>query len=616
VWKSVFNEFNAYFNTYYNAKTTFEQIEENLKSAIISDKFPSFEKLDKETQLNPNDRSKLDDVIKKCSKILQYYLETSIADDALLMIGKSYFYQDNYLGAERKFVELISTFPKSKLYDEALYYLMLTLAKEKKYSDLTLSFQAKARENSKSLWKLHTVYAFAKFKLGEIDSAIFYLNLASKKAKGEDKAQILFYLGELNENINPSESANFYLSASKITERTSLKTYSLIKYASQQRKLGNFELAQMVLNDLIYKNIDKDYERKVYLELARTYNSSDNLEKAIQTYTYLDTTYKRTEESAYGYFELGQIYETKIGNYDSAKVFYEKARIEFPQSAITKQAQEKVKTLNEYFQYLTVLSRNDSILKSIVLNPDSTIKINPDSIKNQIAQAKYSLARIFYMSLNRLDSAIFYLNDIISNHPSSPILPRSYYLLGMIYESIDTAKASKVYLELINKFPESEFIAQAMKFLGFQNEIKKDTLEELYKTAISLIDVDPTKAIDILFTIWNHNSNSNTNLKAKALFAIAWINEYKLKNFARAVEYYTTVLNNFSNTEFAKIAQIKLNPEKQETQTKPKEELLPTPDASKKAPDEIKPTPKSVGDEPEDDPRLRERKRRRIIDDN
>ncbi len=614
MWKGIFNEFNAYFNTYYNAKITFEQIEENLKRTTLSDKFPSFEKLDKETQLNPNDRSKLDDVIKKCSKILQYYLKTSIADDALLMIGKSYLYQDNYLGAERKFAELISTFPKSKLYDEALYYLMLTLAKERKYNDVILSFQTKARENSKNLWKLHTIYAFAKFRLSEIDSAIFYLNLASKRARGEDKAQILFYLAELNEKINPSESANFYLSASKATKRTNLKTYSLIKYATQQRNLANFELAQRVLNDLINSNIDKDYERKAYLELARTYDLSNNLERAIQTYTYLDTTYKRTEESAYGYFELGQIYETRLGNYDSAKVFYEKARTEFPQSAVTKQAQKKVETFNEYFQHRLILSKNDSILKSIASNPDSTIKINPDSIKNQIAQTKYSLARIFYMSLNRLDSAISYLNDIISNHPTSPIIPRSYYLLGTIYESIDTAKASEIYLELINRFPESEFSAQAMKFLGLQNEIKKDTLEELYKMAISLIDSDPTKAIDILFTICNNNSNSNTNLKAKALFAIAWINEYKLKNFAKAVEYYTTVLNNFSNTEFAKIAQTKLNPEKQEIQTKPKD-LLPTPDATKKAPDEIKPTPpKGVGDELEDDLRLRERKKRRIDD--
>jgi len=613
VWKSIYGEFNAYFNTYYNAKVTFEQVQEVLEGKIASEKFPSFKNLDSEIQISPNDKSKLDDVIKKCSKILQYYLNTSVSDDALLMIGKSYLYQGNYLGAERKFAELISTFPKSKLYDEALYHLMLTLSKEKKYNDVIISFQTKARNNpeNKNLWKLHKIYAFAKFKLGEIDSAIYYLNLALKKAKGEDKAEILFYLGELNENTNPAESAKFYNTASKTTKRTNLKIYSLIKYAIQQRELGNFELAERVFNDLIYSNIDRDYEKKVYLELARTYNLFGKLERAIQTYAYLDTTYKRSEESAYGYFELGQIYEMKIGNYDSAKVFYEKARLEYPQSEASKQAQKKVDVFNEYFNHRSTLSRNDSILKLITSNPDSTIKLNPDSLKNQIAQTKYSLAWIFYMALNRTDSAIYYLKDIIENHPASPVAPRSYYLLGTIYENIDTAKAREIYSELVTKFPKSEFSSQAMKFLGIRDDIEKDTLEELYNMAISLIDTDPTKSIEILSTICNYNLNSI--LKAKAFFAIGWINEYKLKNFEKALEYYKTVLNNFPNTEFARLAEIKLNPEKQDTQTQQKD-LISTTEKKEKAPDEIKPASKETEENLEDNPRLRERKKRRIDD--
>ena len=246
---------------------------------------------------------------------MQYYLNSSVADDAILMIGKAYLYQDNYLGAERKFAELISTFPQSKLYDEALYFLMLTLSKEKKYEDAVISFQTKANRDpkNKKLWKVYKIYGFAKYKLGDIDSASYYLELASQQAKGEDKAEILFYLGEINEGRNPTESAKFYYKASKTTKNTNLKTYSLIKYAIQQRELGNYELAERVLNDLLNSNINKDYEGKIYLELARIRYLSGKTELAIQTYIYLDTTYKRTEESALGYFELVLIYETKFG---------------------------------------------------------------------------------------------------------------------------------------------------------------------------------------------------------------------------------------------------------------------------------------------------------------
>ncbi|CUT02231.1 tetratricopeptide repeat protein [Candidatus Chrysopegis kryptomonas] len=611
IWKSATSEFNAYFNTYYNAKVIFEQVEEVIQNRTFSEKFLSIEKFDAELQLPPNEKNKLDDVIKKCSKILQYYINTSIADDALLMTGKSYFYQDNFTGAERKFAELISTFPNSKLYDEALYYLMLTLSKEKKYNDAIISFQAKAKiePKNKNLWKLYKIYGLAKFKLGEIDSAIYYLNLASKQAKDEDKAEILFYLGELNEKIDKTESAKFYYETSKLTKRTNLKIYSLIKYATQQRELGNYKLAERVLHDLLYSNIDKDYEKRVYLELARNYRMAGEIDLAIQTYTYLDTTYKRTEESAFGYFELAQIYENEIGNYDSAKVFYEKARLEFPQSKISNEAQRKVEKLNEYIRHRTSLAKNDSILNFIKLNPDSSVSINVDSLKDQIAQTKYALAWIFYTSLNKIDSAIYYLNEIIKNHPQSSIAPRSYYLLGTIYEDIDSSKSREIYKELVKNFPESEFASQVIKFIGIEGNFKKDTLTELYNKAISLIDEDPNKAIEILYSICNHNSNSN--LKAKAYYAIGWINEYKLKNFAKAVEHYSAILNNFPNSEYAKIVERKLNPEKQEATPQTKQST-PTPQPEKKQ--EIKPASKETEEELEDNPRVRERKRRRIDD--
>ncbi len=610
IWKSVTSEFSAYFNTYYNAKVIFEQVENVVQSRSLTEKFLTAEKFDSELQLPPNERNKLDDVIKKCSKILQYYINTSIADDALLMIGKSYLYQDNFTGAERKFAELISTFPKSKLYDEALYYLMLTLSKEKKYTDAIISFQAKARiePKNKNLWKLYKIYGLAKFKLGETDSAIYYLKLASSQAKGEEKAEILFYLGELNEKTDKTESAKFYYEASKLTKRTNLKIYSLIKYATQQRELGNYKLAERILNDLIYSNIDKDYEKRAYLELARTYRMSKNIELAIKTYTYLDTTYRRTEESSYGYFELAQIYENEILNYDSARIFYEKARLEFPQSEISGEAQKKVEKLNEYARHHTALAKNDSVLNFIKLNPDSSVSINVDSLKDQIAQTKYALAWIFYTSLNKIDSAVYYLKDIIKNYPQSSIAPRSYYLLGTIYEDIDTSKAKEFFTQLVKKFPESEYALQAMKFLGIENNFKKDSLSELYNEAISLIDKDPIKAIEILSSICNHNSNSA--LKAKAYYAIGWINEYKLKNFAKAIEHYSIVLNNFPNSEYAKVVARKLNPEKEETA--PQKELPPAPQAEKKP--EIKPAPKGTEGEIEDIPRTRERKRRRIDD--
>jgi tetratricopeptide (TPR) repeat protein len=580
----VFNEFNAYFNTYYNAKETFAQVEEVVQGREKAEKFLTIEKIDDEIQIPPNEKNKLDDVIKKCSKILQYYINTSIADDALLMIGKSYLYQDNYLAAERKFAELISNFPRSDLYNEALYYLMLTLVKEKKYADAVMSFQTKANpERRKNLGKLYKIYAVAKFKLGEVDSAINYLKLALNNAKGEDKAEILFYLGEVNELKDRAESAKFYYESAKHTKRQNLKAWALIKYSIQKRELGEYDIALRALNDLLEQGFDADYARRIYLELARTYNHAGKIDKAIQTYVYLDTTYKRTEESAYGYFELGRLYEERIGNYDSAKFFFDKARLENPQSDVSKIAQKKIEQYNNYFKYISVISKTDSV-----------------SVE-QLADAKYSLAWLFYMEFGRLDSAIHYLNDVIKNHPNSSASARAYYLLGTIYEPMDSQKAREIYTELIRKFPETQYAKQAMKILGVKNDVEKDTLEELYNIACSMIDTNPQGAIDLFLRVYNQSVDAN--LKARAFFAIGWINEYKLKNYSKAIEYYTKILDNFPNTEYAKIVSAKVNPDKQEE--KPKQPQI-TP--------EVKPKQKESDSELEDEMKTRDRRRKRIDD--
>ena len=67
----------------------------------------------------PAANADLQKVIEKCSNILQFSSNSSYVDDALMMLGKSFYYQKNYLKAQRKFEELISTQPNSDYVLEA-----------------------------------------------------------------------------------------------------------------------------------------------------------------------------------------------------------------------------------------------------------------------------------------------------------------------------------------------------------------------------------------------------------------------------------------------------------------------------------------------------------------
>ena len=107
----------AYFNTYYNAQKLFSEAEDDIWSS------PETKTSGRNLLLTLNASSaakqKFTSVIEKCSKLLQYHPESKLVDDALLMVGKAYFYQADYARAERKFQELIDTYPKSALLPQA-----------------------------------------------------------------------------------------------------------------------------------------------------------------------------------------------------------------------------------------------------------------------------------------------------------------------------------------------------------------------------------------------------------------------------------------------------------------------------------------------------------------
>jgi len=79
--------------------------------------------------------TELDAVIEKCSIILQFHSETGYVEDALLMLGKSFYYKNNYQKAQRKFEELVASQVESDYELEAKLWIGKCQMKLKQYGD-------------------------------------------------------------------------------------------------------------------------------------------------------------------------------------------------------------------------------------------------------------------------------------------------------------------------------------------------------------------------------------------------------------------------------------------------------------------------------------------------
>ena len=126
---SVWCDFITYFNLYYNTSNIFDEAEELIKSQQ-RDLFSA------EPLVVPGSASPLlTKVVDKSTVILQYHAESAYVDEALMMLGKAFYYQRNYLKALRKFSELIATQPESEFILEARLWIAKTQMMLKNYDE-------------------------------------------------------------------------------------------------------------------------------------------------------------------------------------------------------------------------------------------------------------------------------------------------------------------------------------------------------------------------------------------------------------------------------------------------------------------------------------------------
>ena len=164
----IWHDFTTYFNLYYDAKDIFESAEEAIK-AQQKDLFST-----EEPNAAGNVNQQLSKVIDKCSTILQFHSESSYVDNALLMLGKSFYYQRNYLKALRKFQELIATRPESSLILETELWIGKTQMRLKQYDDalsILETVKKKAAEEGEDDFLTEAFLEEIKYKIAQEDYA-------------------------------------------------------------------------------------------------------------------------------------------------------------------------------------------------------------------------------------------------------------------------------------------------------------------------------------------------------------------------------------------------------------------------------------------------------------
>lgn len=600
----VWDFFSAYFNTYYNAKTLYGQaVDEVWAMPEVRESGRNMLAL---VPISGGARTKFTSVIEKCSKLLQYHPESNLVDDALLMIGRSYFFSGEYQQADRKCRELIDGYPDSPLLEETKILLSYALYKSRD----TVASEALATK----LLEDATVNEESQLMA---DAAVLLAQLALDRKSNVRARQMLEVVGDHASDADMrsnaflrvaelyAEEKNFvgaekaYVRARELSRGYVGEFRGLFGAAKMISRQGEYDAALDRLEDLRGNLNYRESWGDLDVEIANVYRDRGDIAKAVEQYRYVDTAYARGESALNANYELGMLYELRFQLYDSAKVAFDRARSGPPLAKNMPTVVRKSEYLGRFLQYRNEMNRLDSILLAVLRPPDTSMvndsvlvradslgrdstataradslkpkappapAMHPDTVRTRLAGAIDDLAGVFYANMELPDSARTLYRRLVREFPQSKAAPRAFYVLARIESSdstVDRAVPDSLYRCIVDKYPLSPFADEARRLLGIPPLVRAaDLAEESYTRGVQLMQAGKAKAaIDTFTVLVKHFPTSPAAVRA--MYAAGWLYENEARSQDSAAALYERLVSRAPSSAYAQ----KVGPRVQEVQS-------------------------------------------------
>lgn len=317
------------------------------------------------TKVSPQVKILYEDAIKKASKVLTFHPDSKWVDDALWLIGKSYYNMGEYLQADRKFKELVTNHPESKFADDSFYYKGLCQIELGNNNLAMEAFDSIERIFKKSEY-IDDVY-FVRGKIAKDDmecaEAIELFSLYLEKYSGEDSAaKAEFHIGECTEQLgNSLEAYIAYSDVNRYKPSRQLRFDAALAAASAILKTDSVSRGMEILTDLAKDERYFEQSARIRLKIAEGHYLQNQVEEAINEYNQVTEQSPKSIEAAEAYYRLGLIYQNELFDLKQAKESFSKAQTENPSSEFRNLALARSAQIARLEAYQVQLQRADSV---------------------------------------------------------------------------------------------------------------------------------------------------------------------------------------------------------------------------------------------------------------
>lgn len=417
----------AYFNTFYNAQHYFREA----KKKVLNDTL----KVDSED---------FDKTIEKTTSIIVKYPHSKYVDDALFMMGASYYYKGDYPRALEKLDYILYNYSDSRYYDDALYYRGLAFFKQQKYSQAVIDLKEAQRfkpfRNRAGLILCQTYFAAKNYT----DLTLIAQRMIEERLTKEERRWILTILGDAQcQQEMYDEALETYAKLLALTTMQNDKRVLKVRIAEIYLEMGEYEKCR----DFLEGEYDPEF-RNIFAELTVMLGDTLNAKEI-----YLEVAASGFSEiAARAFFQLAELYRVQdsldmaIAHYDSA--LYRSGISEYG---------AKAKKMAE-------------VLRRIILLGEQT---------EDLDRAQFMRAEIYYIDFNEPERASEEYRKVYGEFPRSPWAPKALYArLWINHAVIKNDSIARECAQLLTQaYPGTEYALSARTIMGWDRSEENEETE-------------------------------------------------------------------------------------------------------------------------------------------
>lgn len=379
--RRVYHNLTAHYNAYWNGNESLREGVEQMKNNVEDNYYEvlpvyNYGTKQQAQSLNPS----MDRAIKKASKVIKLHSmrfsgeeHVRWIDDSYMLMGKAYFYKQEYISARRTFEHIVSKFPEEPIRFNAMLWIAKTgiqmeqWEKARTMLDLIKSKMDKMEIPEEVRKKLPLANAQYHILQDNFDQSIRYLKAAlDYKQDRHIENRCMFILGQIYQQKEDfAQASEYYHKVVKNNPSYTLAFNARINMArSYDKESGNKELIVEELEKMLKDPKNKEYRDQIYYALAEIALRDNNDTTAINhLQKSVAVSVSNDLQKAMSSQKLAGLYFEKP-NYKMAQTYYDSMMMFLPQDYPSyEKLEERTRVLTNLVDNLQVVERQDSLQK-------------------------------------------------------------------------------------------------------------------------------------------------------------------------------------------------------------------------------------------------------------